>query len=127
MILTQNKNELIEIIVRVRAHYDSCLVVINKRFNENVARSALKFAKVEKSMLSKLEVFFDNDESIKEASDKQKVNFKTYPEMYENNIRLIEFLKLKIKEIKHEEVCTLLSYWVAALQMENDDMKKYLP
>lgn len=75
-------------------------------------------------------VFLDQDGEplIKEAACKQRLaSFADYTEMHAMNKRLLDEVKSLLKTIDDTHLTALVSYWLAALQVENDEMQKHLP
>lgn len=126
IILMNNHQEITDIIHRLSVHYHACLALIDHNMHYNLDRSAVRFTQIEKAMLDKLAPF--KAERGHNSHPRQTVApFASHDEMFQANRALITFLKRRLSAIDNNDVCSFLSYWVAALQMENDEMANYLP
>ncbi|CAK2412044.1 hypothetical protein VCRA2113O415_1540001 [Vibrio crassostreae] len=50
----------------------------------------------------------------------------SYNDMYQSNLSLISYLKNTIRKFNNQHMSAFFSYWVAALQVENDEIAKHL-
>ncbi|MCA2447914.1 hypothetical protein LAZ54_26580, partial [Vibrio alginolyticus] len=50
-----------------------------------------------------------------------------YKKMLFMNAQLLSELKQLLRELDDANLTALISYWVAALQVENDELEKHLP
>ncbi|MEO9654230.1 hypothetical protein [Marinomonas sp.] len=111
-----------EVLEKSVSHYQACMGLGDLHESQRISRAASRFIKTEKSMIRDINVKIGIECPQLPCSDK----IKNYSSMYAYNSRLISFIKSKIKQNLDIKVITLLSYWVAALQIENDEMAKYL-
>lgn len=65
----------------------------------------------------------DSDHSI---LSQQSTSIVDYNDMYRSNLSLISYLKNIIRKFNNQHMSSFFSYWVAALQVENDEMAKHL-
>lgn len=123
-----NHQEITDIIDRLTEHYHACLALIDHDMHYNLDRSAVRFTQLEKSMLTKLAPFAPESSGGSARQGQQTGRtFASHQEMFQANCKLINFLKRRLSAIDNHDICSFLSYWVAALQMENDEMACYLP
>lgn len=114
------------VLSHIKAHYSSCADLLSYNSNQNISRSANRFIKIEKSMIDEITKTFShqNDSNLIIQTPIRKLN--NYHDMYKNNVELILFLKVSMKKLNNKSLSAFLSYWVAALQIENDEISKYL-
>lgn len=126
-----NHTQARELLVKVAHHRQTCLPLVDPHSHMNLARAAYRFVKVEKVMIKKMaELLFDKngDDIIAEHASKSGIaTLGNYKEMHFMNTQLLSELKQLIKDLDDANLAALISYWVAALQVENDELEKYLP
>ncbi|ASA54824.1 hypothetical protein [Vibrio gazogenes] len=131
-------NTLVKEFTRVRAllkkianHRQTCLPLVDPHSHQNIDRSASRFVKIEKVMISKIaDLLFDQsgDDFIAEQTNKTNVTaLSNYQEMHFMNAQLLRELKQQLNDLDDTRLATLISYWIAALQVENDELEKCLP
>lgn len=113
------------ILVKLQTHYQACLCVTQKSFNHNVSRTANRFITIERAMINEISDRFIDSVSV-DTEDKIFIQINSYSDMYRSNLLLISFLKKSIKKFHSPSITALLSYWVAGLQVENDEMAKHV-
>ncbi|KIT32494.1 hypothetical protein H323_14865 [Vibrio parahaemolyticus VP766] len=77
-----------------------------------------------------VDLFFDQngDDFIAEHANKTGIaTLGNYKEMHFMNAQLLSELKQLLRELDDANLTALISYWVAALQVENDELEKHLP
>ncbi|WP_253817102.1 hypothetical protein [Vibrio coralliilyticus] len=74
----------------------------------------------------KLKVPNFQSETNHSMQESQLVLMSNYDEMYQSNRQLITYLKSVIGTFNNQKLSSFFSYWVAALQVENDEMAKNL-
>ncbi|SJN59210.1 hypothetical protein RND59_00205 [Vibrio ruber] len=120
-----------ELLVKIAHHRQRCLPLVDAHSHQNIDRSASRFVKIEKVMLNKIaNLFFDQngDDFIAEHTNKTDIaTISHYQEMHFMNAQLLRELKQLLRELDDANLAMLLSYWIAALQVENDELEKYLP
>ncbi|MCL1067518.1 hypothetical protein L2735_11985 [Shewanella olleyana] len=117
-----------KLISSLKKHYLACLYLINKKDHENISRAAKRFVKIEHSMINEVNRKFNIEEPIQNHLNVAQplATISNYHEMYHSNVKLIAFLKSTIRQFNNCHMASFLSYWVAALQLENDEMEKHL-
>jgi hypothetical protein len=113
------------ILTKLKVHYDACLTITHKNFNQNISRTANRFITIEKSMINEISSLSNSPVPV-ETHQYIPMPINNYSDMYKSNLLLITFLKQNIKKFRSPSVASLLSYWVAGLQVENDEMAKYI-
>lgn len=128
IILMNNHQEITDIIEKLNHHYLASINLANNNLHSSLDRSVNRFRQVEKSMLDKLAPFESYRRETDAGQSGNRVTpFASHEVMYQANLSLVTFLKHKLAAIENDDIRSFLSYWVAALQMENDEMAKYLP
>lgn len=74
----------------------------------------------------KLKISDLNPEIDSSTRKYQPIVISNYDEMYQSNRQLITYLKNAIGTFNNPKLSSFFSYWVAALQVENDEMAKHL-
>ena len=117
------------VLFRLKKHYVSCINLVKNRSNGNLFRAANRFMQIEHSMIDEIIRTFNiketniNSTHVIEEAPPVILN---YNDMYTSNLNLIGFLKNTIKTFNNQHMSSFLSYWVAALQVENDEIAKHL-
>ncbi|ELZ1261973.1 hypothetical protein SPN99_004215 [Vibrio fluvialis] len=116
------------ILFALKEHYQSCCQLVEYRTHQTLSRAASRFLKVERSMINEIKIKVldlktENNHSMQES---QSVVISSYDEMYQSNRQLITYLKSAIGTFNNQKLSLFFSYWVAALQVENDEMAKHL-
>ncbi|UTT87292.1 hypothetical protein LZI70_19925 (plasmid) [Vibrio pelagius] len=133
----ENNNESIDatheqridkILFALKGHYQSCRDLVEYRAHQALSRAASRFLKIERSMINeiKLKISDLNPEIDSSARKYQPIVISNYDEMYQSNRQLITYLKNAIGTFNNPKLSSFFSYWVAALQVENDEMAKHL-
>ncbi|WP_257145776.1 hypothetical protein [Vibrio sp. ES.051] len=82
-------------------------------------------------MIKKMaKLFFDQDGDqfmAENATVYGVAELGNYKEMHFMNKQLLNNLKTLLKAIDDANLTALVSYWLAALQVENDELEKQLP
>ncbi len=129
--MTLDTNRVRELLVKMAHHQQRCVSLVHASSHRMLARSAHRFVKIEKVMIKKMAMVFldqDGEPLIKEAACKQRLaSFADYTEMHAMNKRLLDEVKSLLKTIDDTHLTALVSYWLAALQVENDELQKHLP
>jgi len=118
-------NRVAFILNKLKHHYSACLDVTHQGKNHNISRTASRFIQIEKSMIEQLKQHFSGVplHAVHTPYPEEITNFN---DMYQSNLHLIHFLKDSIKHFNNATIVGLLSYWIAGLQVENDEMAKYI-
>ncbi|WP_172564411.1 hypothetical protein [Vibrio navarrensis] len=116
------------ILFALKEHYQSCCQLVEYRTHQTLSRAASRFLKVERSMINEIKIKVldlktENNHSMQESPS---VVISSYDEMYQSNRQLITYLKSAIGTFNNQKLSSFFSYWVAALQVENDEMAKHL-
>ncbi|CAE6879308.1 hypothetical protein ACN5SO_001119 [Vibrio parahaemolyticus] len=129
--MTLNNTRVRELLIKMAHHRQTCLPLVDPHSHMNIARSAYRFVKIEKVMIKKMvDLFFDQngDDFIAEHANKTGLaTLGNYKEMHFMNAQLLSELKQLLRELDDANLTALISYWVAALQVENDELEKHLP
>lgn len=130
--MTLNNTRVRELLIKMAHHRQTCLPLVDPHSHMNIARSAYRFVKIEKSDDQKKWsiYFFDQsgDDFIAEHANKTGIaTLGNYKEMHFMNAQLLSELKQLLRELDDANLTALISYWVAALQVENDELEKHLP
>ena len=118
-----------DVLFRLKNHYISCINLIGNRSNGNLFRAASRFMKIEHSMIDEIIRTFNIKETNINSTpmiEEARPVILNYNDMYTSNLNLITFLKNTIKTFNNQHMSSFLSYWVAALQVENDEIAKHL-
>lgn len=116
-----------QLLLTLSAHHVSCTKFIADKHYGNIARIAQRFIKIEGSMINKVSTkFFRQTEVQLQQGDLHYPVISNYIDMHQRNIDLISYLKSTIKQFNNHQLAAFFSYWVAALQVENDEMAKHL-
>jgi hypothetical protein len=114
------------VLFRLKKHYLSCVDLIKYNAYGNINRAANRFIKVERAMINEMSKIFNIDQSKSINLEQENVIIDNYGDMHESNLQLIMVLKETMRKFNNREVSAFLSYWVAALQVENDELAKHL-
>ncbi|WP_038180855.1 hypothetical protein [Vibrio rhizosphaerae] len=129
--MTFTNKRVRELLVKIAHHRQTCLPLVDPHSHQNIDRSAYRFVKIEKVMIKKIAALFfdqDGDDFIAEHTHKHDIATpNNYQEMHFMNAQLLRELKQRLRELDDTNLATLLSYWIAALQVESDELEKYLP
>lgn len=120
-------NGINQLLLTLSVHYLSCTKFIADKRYGNIARVAQRFIKIEGSMINKVSTKFDRQTDLqRQQGECHYPVISNYTDMYQRNIALISYLKSTIKQFDSHQLAAFFSYWVAALQVENDEMAKHL-
>ncbi|MGO1297616.1 MAG: hypothetical protein ACTMIA_09950 [Vibrio sp.] len=129
--MTLETNRVRELLVKMAHHRQRCVPLVHAQSHITLARSAQRFVKIEKVMIKKMAMlFFEQDgETFITANSMGygTAEFGDYQEMHAMNKWMLNDVKLLLKTIDDTNLTALVSYWLAALQIENDEMQKHLP
>lgn len=128
--MTLNNTRIHELLVRMVHHYQKCLPLVEPHSHQNISRSAYRFVKIEKVMIKKMaELFLDhNGEDFMTQHTRNTITLlDDYSAMHGLNTRMLRELKQCLRSLDNTHLAAALSYWVAALQVENDELGKYIP
>lgn len=115
-----------DIITTLEKHYYSSRNLINNSGYDTVSRAVSRFITLEKSLLRQLMLLeFDRAFQEKRAAD-YRDSFENYAEMLRANTELVKYLTKRTAAITDEAASSILSYWVAAMQIENDELARGL-
>lgn len=117
-----------KILCTLKEHYFSCVELVEQKTNGNISRAANRFIKIERSMIKEVNTKFcvDGTDSDHSILSQQSTSIVDYNDMYRSNLSLISYLKNIIRKFNNQHMSSFFSYWVAALQVENDEMAKHL-
>lgn len=113
------------ILSKLKNHYTACIGITKQGFNHNISRTANRFIKIEKSMIEQINKLF-NHVLLHTIHPLYHEKINSFNDMYQSNLNLIHFLKSSLRHFSNKKIVALLSYWVAGLQMENDEMAKHI-
>ncbi|MBF9003299.1 hypothetical protein [Vibrio nitrifigilis] len=120
----KNRREISDISNTLEKHYQACSKLTHKTAYDSIFRSVSRFITLEEALLNQL-TQFDCDKNNIQIRKNQFNNteiFESYGELLNANTSLIKYLTEMIAVIENIEVCSLLSYWTAAMKIENDDI-----
>jgi hypothetical protein len=117
-----------KILCTLKDHYFSCVDLIEQKAHGNIARAANRFIKVERSLINEVNTKFciNNEVNDNNILSQPPALIVSYNDMYQSNLSLISYLKNTIRKFNNQHMSTFFSYWVAALQVENDEIAKHL-
>ena len=123
-------SQLSQVVFAMQYHYQSCSSVLESAPNEKQNRAAERFLQLEHKAIKALAKVV-MVESMPTQEQLKQGNFTlspvhTFEDMYLANERLLANIKFKFKAILNERLSSVLSYWLAALQVEHDDLAKHL-
>ncbi|KIT55207.1 hypothetical protein H334_20375 [Vibrio parahaemolyticus 901128] len=125
--MTLNNTRVRELLIKMAHHRQTCLPLVDPHSHMNIARSAYRFVKIEKVIFAR-PLATAGDDFIAEHANKTGVaTLGNYKEMHFMNAQLLIELKQLLRELDDANLTALISYWVAALQVENDELEKHLP
>ncbi|MFH0240367.1 hypothetical protein [Vibrio alginolyticus] len=129
--MTLDNNRVRELLVKMTHHRQTCLPLVSPQSHMTLARAAYRFVKIEKVMIKKMaKLFFDQDGEqfiAENATEYGVAELGNYKEMHFMNKLLLDDLKALLRAIDDTNLTALVSYWLAALQVENDEIEKHLP
>lgn len=129
--MTVEMNRVRELLVKMIHHRQRCEALIYAQSHRTLARSAYRFVKIEKVMIQKMAMLLfkqDGEQFITAHNTGYDViEFDDYNEMHAMNKSMLKDIKSLIKTTGDTNLTALVSYWLAALQIENDEMHKHLP
>lgn len=107
-------------------HYDKSLPLTQYNTNQSITRAANRFLMIEKAIIDKMIALYF-PQSIETVLQHKRahlnaVHIDNYRMLHQENSALLMTLKLFIRETIDPSLKNLLAYWVAALQIENDEI-----
>lgn len=128
--MSLKKQQISQLLIQSLHHYQASLSLLQHQANSSVTRAAYRFLRIESSMLNKIShIYFDKelDDFIKHYQVDLSVKpVKSYQDFFAKNCELLTQLKGLIRQIDFPEFKVQVSYWIAALQMENDEIRKHI-
>lgn len=116
-------------------HHARSLTLLKKRPNNALTRSAHRFVVVEQALMNRVAKLLFKQKSqqvlsrlahAQRSHSKDDQSFDDYQHMYHANTQLIIALRTHLREITDRSLTLQISYWVAAMQMENDEIEKQI-
>lgn len=128
--MTFNHTRIRALLIKIAHHRQMCLPIVDPHSHMNIGRSAYRFVKIEKVMIKKIAgLFFERDGEDFITEPENQTGVKTpgnYKEMHVMNAHLLNELKQELRGMDDTNLAALISYWVAALQVENDELENYV-
>lgn len=121
-----SQKEMQDIIKTLNRHYDSSLHLIDQSGYDSLSRSVSRFMTLEKSLLRQLAIFEGWESHQRSVAGTHACAFESYGQMQQENTYLIKYLIRRMGRIENTAACSILSYWVAAMQIENDEIARHL-
>ncbi|GGB11973.1 hypothetical protein [Agarivorans gilvus] len=120
----------IQVINLLRDHYQRCLSLIHQPLEHAVRRALERLIRVEQKAICSLANFVKKEDLkqdiIKQSSASVRLVEPSTDALLQENLALIEALKLQLQALQQPALIQLLSYWLAALQIEHDELAKHI-
>jgi len=120
----------IQVINLLRDHHQRCLRLIHQPLEHAVRRALERLIRVERKAICSLANFVKKEDLKQDIINQSSASIRlvepSTDALLQENLALIEALKLQLQALQQPALIQLLSYWLAALQMEHDELAKHI-
>jgi hypothetical protein len=120
----------IQVINLLRDHHQRCLSLIHQPLEHAVRRALERLIRVERKAICSLANFVKKEDLKQDIINQSSASIRlvepSTDALLQENLALIEALKLQLQALQQPTLIQLLSYWLAALQIEHDELAKHI-
>ncbi len=116
----------IQVLNLLKYHHQQCYFLINQQLDHAVKRALSRFIRVEQQAIYSLANFVKKEDLKQDVMNHAKVSIgaarPSIETLLAENSHLMDALKHALKAVNEPALVQLLSYWLAALQIEHDEL-----